>query len=177
MPESITIARPYAKAAFEFALEHQSIDLWQEMLLFAATVTRNEKMFELLSGVLAPKTLSNIFIDICSDRLDKYGQNFIHIMAENKRLLLLPIVLDQFMMIRNELDSIVEVDALSANRLSATQKAKIVSAIEKRLSMKVKLNCKIDKSVIAGIIIRIGDMVIDSSLRGRLERLTDILQS
>ncbi|MCE1694961.1 ATP synthase F1 subunit delta, partial [Enterobacter hormaechei] len=57
------------------------------------------------------------------------------------------------------------------------QQAKISAAMEKRLSRKVKLNCKIDKSVIAGVVIRAGDMVIDGSIRGRLDRLTDDLQS
>ncbi|MDR8320564.1 ATP synthase F1 subunit delta, partial [Acinetobacter baumannii] len=69
------------------------------------------------------------------------------------------------------------VEVISANQLSDEQLARIVSAMEKRLSRKVNLNCKIDKSVMAGIIIRAGDMVIDGSVRGRLERLADVLQS
>ncbi len=70
-----------------------------------------------------------------------------------------------------------EVEVTSATELSDEQLAKITAAMEKRLSRKVKLNCKIDKSVMAGVIIRSGDMVIDGSVRGRLERLADVLQS
>lgn len=98
-------------------------------------------------------------------------------MAENGRLSTLPEVLAQFIQLRDTLESTIEVDVISANELNEQQLAKISAAMEKRLSRKVKLNCKIDKSVIAGVIIRAGDLVIDGSVRGRLERLTDVLQS
>lgn len=177
MSEFVTVARPYAKAAFDFAVEHQSLDRWQDMLAFAADVTRNEQISELLAGAVAPETLSRTFIAVCGEQLDEHGQNFIRVMAENGRLLVLPAVLQQFIELRALLESTVEVDVLSSSALSDKQQANIVAAMEKRLSRKVKLNCKIDKSVMAGVIIRAGDMVIDGSVRGRLERLADVLQS
>lgn len=177
MSEFITVARPYAKAAFDFAVENQSVERWQHMLTFAAAVTGNELMAELLSGDIAPYTLSKTFIAVCGDELDEHGQNFIRVMAENRRLEVLPAVLQQFIALRATLESTVEVDVLSASALNDEQQAKIAAAMEKRLSRKVKLNCKIDKSVLAGVVIRAGDMVIDGSVRGRLERLADVLQS
>ena len=164
MSEFITVARPYAKAAFDFAVEHQSVERWQDMLAFAAEVTKNEQMAELLSGALAPETLAESFIAVCGEQLDENGQNLIRVMAENGRLNALPDVLEQFIHLRAVSEATAEVDVISA-------------AMEKRLSRKVKLNCKIDKSVMAGVIIRAGDMVIDGSVRGRLERLADVLQS
>ncbi|PVZ81896.1 F0F1 ATP synthase subunit delta [Serratia sp. S1B] len=177
MSEFITVARPYAKAAFDFAVENQSVERWQQMLTFAAAVTGNEQMAELLSGDIAPDTLSKTFIAVCGDELDEHGQNFIRVMAENRRLQVLPAVLQQFIALRATLESTVEVDVLSASALNDEQQVKIAAAMEKRLSRKVKLNCKIDKSVLAGVVIRAGDMVIDGSVRGRLERLADVLQS
>ena len=173
MSEFITVARPYAKAAFDFAVEHQSVERWQDMLAFAAEVTKNEQMAELLSGALAPETLAESFIE----QLDENGQNLIRVMAENGRLNALPDVLEQFIHLRAVSEATAEVDVISAAALSEQQLAKISAAMEKRLSRKVKLNCKIDKSVMAGVIIRAGDMVIDGSVRGRLERLADVLQS
>ncbi|MFW3316363.1 ATP synthase F1 subunit delta, partial [Escherichia coli] len=93
------------------------------------------------------------------------------------RLSTLPEVLSQFIQLRAVLESTVDVEVTSAIELTKQQLANISAAMEKRLSRKVKLNCKIDKSVIAGMIIRAGDLVIDGSVRGRLERLTDVLQS
>ncbi|EOC0478286.1 F0F1 ATP synthase subunit delta [Cronobacter turicensis] len=177
MSEFVTVARPYAKAAFDFAVEHQSLDRWQDMLAFAAEVAKNEQMAELLSGALAPETLAKSFIAICGDQLDDNGQNLIKVMAENGRLKVLPDVLEQFIQLRAALEATVEVEVTSASALSDEQLAKISAAMEKRLSRKVKLNCKIDKSVMAGVIIRSGDTVIDGSVRGRLERLADVLQS
>ncbi|EFQ5613615.1 F0F1 ATP synthase subunit delta [Shigella flexneri] len=177
MSEFITVARPYAKAAFDFAVEHQSVERWQDMLTFAAEVTKNEQMAELLSGALAPETLAESFIAVCGEQLDENGQNLIRVIAENGRLNALPDVLEQFIHLRAVSEATAEVDVISAAALSEQQLAKISAAMEKRLSRKVKLNCKIDKSVMAGVIIRSGDMVIDGSVRGRLERLADVLQS
>ncbi|QHM73130.1 F0F1 ATP synthase subunit delta [Mixta intestinalis] len=177
MSELITVARPYAKAAFDFAVEHQSIDRWQQMLAFAAEVARNEQMAELISGAMAPETLAASFIAVCGDQLDEAGQNLIKVMAENGRLSALPAVLEQYIQLRDAWEATAEVEVISASALSDEQLTKISVAMEKRLSRKVKLNCKIDKSVMAGVIIRAGDMVIDGSIRGRLERLADVLQS
>lgn len=177
MSELITVARPYAKAAFEFAVEHQSLDRWQQMLTFAAQVASNEQMTELLSGSMAPETMSASFNAICGEQLDEAGQNLIKVMSENKRLPILPIVLHQFLHLRAVHDATTEVEVISARALSDEQLMKISRAMEKRLSRKIKLNCKIDLSVMAGVIIRVDDMVIDGSVRGRLERLADVLQS
>jgi len=177
MSEFVTVARPYAKAAFDFAVEHQSVESWQHMLAFAAEVAENEQMTELLSGALAPETLSESFIAICGEQLDANGQNLIKVMAENGRLKVLPDVLKQFVQLRAAQEATVEVEVTSASTLSDAQLSKISAAMEKRLSRKVKLNCKIDKSVMAGVVIRAGDTVIDGSVRGRLDRLADVLQS
>ncbi len=150
MSEFITVARPYAKAAFDFAVEHQSVERWQDMLAFAAEVTKNEQMAELLSGALAPETLAESFIAVCGEQLDENGQNLIRVMAENGRLNALPDVLEQFIHLRAVSEATAEVDVISAAALSEQQLAKISAAMEKRLSRKVKLNCKIDKSVMAG---------------------------
>lgn len=177
MSEYITVARPYAKAAFDFAVEQQNLDGWQQMLTFAAEVSRNEDVRNLLSSSAAAETMAEMFIAVCNNQLDEYGQNFIKVMAENKRLVTLPDVLEQFVLYRAEKESTIDVEVISADELNKNQLKKITKAMEKRLSRKVMLNCKIDKSVMAGIIIRAGDMVIDGSIRGRLQRLADTLQS
>ncbi len=137
MSEFITVARPYAKAAFDFAVEHQSVERWQDMLAFAAEVTKNEQMAELLSGALAPETLAESFIAVCGEQLDENGQNLIRVMAENGRLNALPDVLEQFIHLRAVSEATAEVDVISAAALSEQQLAKISAAMEKRLSRKV----------------------------------------
>jgi F-type H+-transporting ATPase subunit delta len=177
MSEFVTVARPYAKAAFDFAVEHQSMDFWQSMLTLMAGVTSNEQIKGLISGTSVPETLSKNFIAICGDELNDAGQNLIKLMAENGRIRVLPQLLEHFIRLRASFETVAEVEVTSADSISKEQQAKITAAMEKRLSHKVKLNCKIDKSILAGVVIRTGDIVIDGSIRNRLERLVGVLQS
>lgn len=177
MAELTTIARPYAKAAFDFAIEKQAVDKWAEMLGFAAMVSENESMQPLLTGNMASNKLADLFIDICGEQLDLYGQNLIKVMAENDRLEVLPAVVLLFAELRNNWAKELEANVISAFALSEQQLQHISDSLTKRLARKVKLNCSIDNSLIAGVIIKAGDLVIDGSVKGKLDRLADKLQS
>ncbi|MFD0966688.1 F0F1 ATP synthase subunit delta [Seminibacterium arietis] len=176
MSELTTIARPYAKAAFDFAVEQSAVDKWNEMLKFMSEVVKNENLQLLLTGSLSAQKIADTVILICGEQLDQYGQNFIRLMAENKRLTVLPTVLKLFNHYMEEYQAISEVEVISAQPLSIEQQNKIVEAMEKRLARKVKLDCNVDSALIAGTIIRTNDFVIDASSRGQLQRLANELQ-
>ena len=176
MSELTTIARPYARAAFDFAVEQSAVEKWQAMLGFVTEVVKNPDVENFLTSSFSADKVADTVISICGDQLDQYGQNFIRLMAENKRLTVLPAVLDEFQHYVEEHQAIAEVQIISAQPLSAVQKEKISAAMEKKLARKVKLNCNIDSSLIAGIIIRTDDFVIDGSSRGQLTRLANELQ-
>ncbi|MEG9488254.1 F0F1 ATP synthase subunit delta [Mannheimia indoligenes] len=175
MSELSTVARPYAKAAFDFALEQGQLDKWQEMLQFSAAVANDEQVADFISSSLASGQISDTFINICGEQLDQYGQNFIRVMADNKRLAVLPAVLNAFLELRAEYESIKDVEVVSADKLTDAQEAKIANAMEKRLGTKVRITSSIDSSLIAGVIIRYDDVVIDGSSRGQLNRLSQEL--
>lgn len=177
MAELTTIARPYAKAAFDFAVEKQAVDGWAEMLGFAALVSENETMRPLLAGSMASSALAKLFIDVCGEQLNEHGQNLIKVMAENGRLEVLPAVAQLFAEYRLEWAKEVEAEVVSATELSEAQQQQISVSLEKRLARKVKLNCSVDAGLIAGVIIKAGDLVIDGSVSGKLARLSDKLQS
>ncbi|MGQ0287392.1 F0F1 ATP synthase subunit delta [Pasteurellaceae bacterium 22721_9_1] len=176
MSELTTIARPYAKAAFDFAVEQSAVEKWTEMLSFVAEVAKNEQIQAFLTGSFSAQKVADTVISICGDQLDQYGQNLIRLMAENKRLTVLPAVFSEFQHYVEEYQATAEVKVISAQPLNATQEQKIVAAMEKRLARKVKLNCSVDSSLIAGVIIRTDDFVIDGSSRGQLARLANELQ-
>ena len=90
MSELTTVARPYAKAAFDFAVEQNAIAKWQEMLSFAAEVSKNETIHQLSTGAMAADKLADLYINVCGDSLDEHGQNLVKVLAENKRLTALP---------------------------------------------------------------------------------------
>lgn len=177
MAEITTIARPYAKAAFDFAIENNAVDSWAEMLSFAAQVSENETMQPLLSGALASNKLAELFIGVCGEQINEQGQNLLKVMAENGRLEVLPAVSELFVEMKLEWGKEVEALVVSASELSSAQQQEISVSLEKRLARKVKLNCSIDASLVAGFIITAGDLVIDGSVRGKISRLSDTLQS
>lgn len=177
MSELITIARPYAKAAFDFAKEHHQILHWQQMLQVITAISKDPKVSCLFFSDIKATELAELFISVCEDMLDHHGQNFIRILAENKRLILLPQIFALFNIYHAQQEAIVDVNVISATRLASGQIEKITAAVERRLSCHIKITNKINESLICGFIIQAGDLVIDSSIKGRLERLTDVLQS
>jgi F-type H+-transporting ATPase subunit delta len=177
MSDLTTIARPYAKAAFDFAVEKDALDQWGQMLSFAAEVANNEQIKELVSGSVSAEKLAEIFVAVCGEQVDEHGQNLIKVMAENGRLAAIPDVSEQFFALKQEHEKEIDVEVISATELSDEQLANISSKLEQRLERKVKLNCSVEEALLGGVIIRAGDLVIDDSARGRLNRLSDALQS
>lgn len=177
MSELTTVARPYAKAAFDFAVEAKAIDTWLEMLVFAAEVSKDATITEFISGGASVEQATDIFLKVCDAQLDSNGQNLIKVMAENHRLLVLPQVLTQFSELKAEYEKEISVDVKSAVKLKVAQQKVISAALEKRLARKVKLNCSVDKKIVSGVVIKAGDMVIDGSVKGKLSRLATTIQS
>ena len=177
MADITTIARPYAKAAFDFAVEKDTVDQWLAMLTFTSEVANNETVINMLKASTAATEMAELFIKVGGEQLNENGQNFIKVMAQNERLSVLPEVAVLFAEFRDEYLKQVEAEVVSATELSDAQQAEVAASLEKRLARKVKLNCSIDKSLIAGMVIRVGDLLIDGSTRGKLNRLGNQLQS
>ena len=136
---------PYAKAAFDFAVDKGQLDQWGQMLTFAAQVANNEQIKELLTSSLSADKLAEIFVTVCGEQVDAHGQNLLKVMAENGRLTALPDVSEQFYALKQEHEKEIDVDVISASELSDEQLANISSKLEQRLERKVKLNCSVDE--------------------------------
>lgn len=175
MSELTTIARPYAKAAFDFALEQGQLDKWQAMLQFSALVAENDEMKGFIDSSLATPKIAEAFIAICAEQLDQYGQNFIRVMAENKRLATLSAVYQGFLALRAKHEAVKEVFVTSASALTNAQETKITQAMKTKLNSEVRLITNVDPTLLAGVIIRYDDTVIDGSSKGQLNRLSQEL--
>ena len=178
MAELTTLARPYAKAAFEYAQAHQQLASWSAMLGLAAAVSQDDTMQSVLKAPRLTSTdKATTFNDVCGDKFDAQVRNFIHIVAENDRLALLPQIVELFDLYKAEQEKSVDVEVTSAFALNQEQQDKLAKVLSARLNREVRLQVAEDASLIGGVIIRAGDLVIDGSIRGKLANLAEALKS
>lgn len=172
MAEFTTAARPYAKAVFELAQVSDRFEPWSEMLSFMAAVAHDPTMRAVLdSPSLTTKQAADIFISVCREQLDQQGENFVKLLAENRRLKILPEIAALFAFYRTEAEGKMEAEVISAQRLTENELTSITGALEKRLGRDVVITARTDPALLAGAIIRAGDLVIDGSIRGKLDKL------
>jgi F-type H+-transporting ATPase subunit delta len=172
MAERVTIARPYAKAAFGYAREHGNFAQWSDALNVAASVVADENVARLLGNPrVTPRELVDLIGDVGGAAIDAQVRNFLDALATNRRLNLLPDVAALYELLRAEVENVADVQVTSAVPLDEAQRQRLTAALRKRLKRDVRLHCDVDAALIGGAIVRCGDLVIDGSLRARLERL------
>ncbi|MFO0335980.1 MAG: F0F1 ATP synthase subunit delta [Pseudomonadota bacterium] len=178
MAEKATIARPYAKAAFDHAREQggaATYGRWSDLLGVAAAVAADPAVEPLLGNPkVLPAQLVELIAGVAAGRglqLDGPGRNFLGVLAQNRRLQLLPEIALQFERLRAEVENAVDVEIVSALPVESAQRAALVDALEQRFGKQVRLREIIDASLVGGALVRAGDLVIDGTLKGRLERL------
>ena len=178
MAELSTLARPYAKAAFEFAADAGDLQGWSTSLATAGAVAQQPAVVKLLSSPSATAAQqAAAVIEICGDELNATGQNFIAILSENRRLQLLPQISYQFDIMKANREKAVDVDVVAAHEIDAGQQQQLSDALSAKLERKVNMQVSLDKSLLGGAVIRAGDTVIDGSIRGRLTKLAESLNS
>lgn len=176
MAEKSTIARPYAQAAFELANEGNALKAWSEMLELFAAVMDDAQMQTLIGNPKIEKqVLVDLILHVCEGHLTKAGENFIRVLADNKRLNILAEIATLYEQHRAEAERTIEAEIISAFPLSDAQQNDLVGALKKRLGREINLVTYIDESLIGGAIVRAGDLVIDGSVTGQLEKLASAL--
>ena len=172
MADRITIARPYARAAFEEARAHERLEPWSEALQVAAEVVRDPRVQSLLGNPrVTPAQLAQLVTGIAAAPLGDHGANFVRTLAVNRRLAYLPEISALFETLKDAAQGVADVTVTAAAALDASQQRKLAAALHKRLKRSVRLHCEIDPALIGGAVLRSGDLVIDGSLRTRLDRI------
>jgi F-type H+-transporting ATPase subunit delta len=174
--ERATIARPYAKAAFEYAHSANAFAAWSTALRTAAEIVADPRVAPLTKDPRWPAAdLADFINEVAGTKFDAGMQNFVRVLAENHRLLLLPEIAAHYEVLRSGVENTVDVEVTSAVRLNETQIEKLKAALGTRLKRQVRMQNSVDASLLGGAVVRAGDLVIDGSLKGRLERLaTDL---
>ncbi len=173
MADTTTVARPYARAAFEVARDSDSLQRWSDFLQLLSAVVKDPQMAAVLDNPdLGADTKGEAVLEVCADSAsDDETRNFIRTLAANGRLPLLPEITGVFEHLRADAEKTVEAEVISARKLTKAQEEEVAAALAKRLDRRVEIHNTVDKSLLGGAIIRAGDLVIDGSARGQLHKL------
>jgi F-type H+-transporting ATPase subunit delta len=176
MAEPTTVARPYAEAAFKLADGAGALAKWADMLAGLAQVSEDTRVRAAVADPnLSDAKVAGLFISILS--LSGEGENFVRVLAENGRLDLLPQIREQFEALKNEREGVVEAEIHSAFELDAAQLADLAQRLEKKTGRKVRTTVVVDKELIGGVKVILGDKVIDASARAQLGALETALKA
>lgn len=176
MAESSTVARPYAKAAFEYARDHDDLETWSGLLGKLGRVASMRDMQRVFSHPkLDTGRKVDMLVEAAEVKLDDAARRFIDHVGEKGRLSALAAIAEQFESFRAEHDRRLDVTIVSAFELNEKQRDKLGSALKKRLNREISITTQVDSALLGGVILRAGDTVIDGSVRGRLNRLRESL--
>lgn len=173
MSEALTMARPYARAAFSHAQEAGRQDHWLDALRFAAVVAADPRVAELISHPQFSSDQATALLSI--DGADPEVGRFIALLASNHRLGLLPEIAGLYEQLRAEAAKVVRARVVSATAMPQAELDSIRAALMRRFGRQVEIETSVDESLIGGALIDAGDVVIDGSLRGKLDRLQSAL--
>jgi len=172
LAELSNIARPYARAVFELAKTDADYSAWSERLEWLSTVAADPNIGALFNNPRVSRhALAGVFTDVCGDQLDRNTKNLVRLLAQNRRLHALPAIAEQYEYLRAEAERTVQAELESALPVSDTQQQRIAEALSQRMGRRVELTVKTNEELLGGAVVRAGDLVIDGSIRARLEKL------
>ena len=178
MAEPSTIARPYAEAAFKLADAQGKLADWSATLANLSAVAADERVRAAIGDPNFPAAnVAGLFLAVLSGKLSGEAENFVRVLAENGRLEVLGEIRAQYEVLKNEREGVVEAEVYSAFEMEQAQVADLVSRLEKKTGRKVRVSVSVDKALIGGVKIVIGDKVIDGSARAQLAALETALKA
>jgi F-type H+-transporting ATPase subunit delta len=176
--ELITVARPYAEAAFALAREQNALPVWAEMLRVANNVANDERVRTALDNPrLSAQAKESLFLSLCGADLNADGKNFVRVLIEADRLTLLPQIRNLFDALRDEAEGIARAQITSAFPIDDAELAGLKNALERRFGKKIETTVNIDPELIGGARIVVGDTVIDASVQGELRAMASHLRT
>ncbi len=176
MAESLTIARPYAEAAFQLAREGGALPAWSDALNRLSSVASTDSARELIGNPLVTVEQVAALIADASGRLGPEQTNFVRLLADNERLSVLPEIAALFDQLRNEHEGVLDAQIRSAYPLVQQQVDDIVATLEAKYGKKIKTSVHVDADLIGGVSIQVGDETIDASVRGKLAQMAGAMK-
>ena len=176
MAEPITVARPYAEAAFRLAQESSNLGRWSEMLeMIEAVVTEPTLASRIGDPNVEARALESAILGILGGRLDGQARNFIQVLIGNERLNLVSHIRALYEERRREHEGVLEAKVISAMPMDDGQLQQLIAKLETKYGRKVRAAVEVDPELIGGAKIVVGDKVIDATVRGRLDAMSAAL--
>ena len=172
MAETVTIARPYAEAAFRLARESNTLVQWSRMLALLELVVTDEQVARCIGDPnLSSRQLASLVLGVCGEQLDGAGRNFVQVLVDNDRLGVMPAIRGLFEDLKREQEGVLEVQITSAFVLDDEQQSRLVRRLESKYQRKVSAQVSVNPQLIGGVKIVVGDKVLDASVRGKLDAM------
>jgi F-type H+-transporting ATPase subunit delta len=176
--EQITIARPYAEAAFSLAREQNALPRWAEMLAVLSNVASDPTVRAALDNPkLDNAAKESLLLSLCGDALNAEGKSFIRVLLESDRIGVLPDIRALFDTLKDGADGVARAQIVSAFPLDDGQLGSLKAALEKRFGKKIEATVSVDPQLIGGARVTVGDTVIDASVRGELQAMSSQLRT
>ena len=177
MAELSTLARPYAEAVFRLAREANDLGGWAARLELLGQIVADSRMAAYLADPLtgASQAAASV-IAVAGEHLGTTGANFVHVLAGGDRLFLLPEILAQYQALKDDAEGVLEADIVSALPLDQGQIDGLVAALRSRFGREVHARVVVDGGLIGGVVVRVGDRIMDGSIKGRLEQMAFALR-
>ena len=178
MAEISTIARPYATAVFNFANECKSLSKWSDTLVLLSAVIQDEHIKSIIEdSKVLDSDREDLILNVCKGKLDENGSNFVKLLVENKRLLVLPEISQFFEELKADAEGSIEAEIIMAEKPNKKTVDDLLKSLEKKFNKKIEGKVVIDKNIIGGTKIVVGDSVIDASVRAQLDNLAFTLKA
>ena len=178
MAEISTIARPYATAVFNFANESKSLSSWSDTLVLLSAVIQDEHIKSIIEdSKVLDSDREDLILNICKGKLDENGSNFVKLLVENKRLLILPEISQFFEELKADAEGSIEAEIIMAEKPNQKTVDDLLKSLEKKFNKKIEGKVVIYKNIIGGTKIVVGDSVIDASVRAQLDNLAFTLKA
>lgn len=176
MAENLTIARPYAEAVFETACSDKALDEWQNMLFAMAEACKDRYYLAYLKNSSNADEAAKGFIKLLDGVINPKGENFIRLLCENGRFEVIPEIYEEFVSLREKHDKVLSVQLISARKVADTSLRTLKKKLADKYNCVINLEKKVDPSLIGGVVLKIGDEVIDASFRTSLKQLSSTLR-
>lgn len=178
MTQLMTIARPYAEAAFDYAVENGQTDAWASVLENLAVVAQNKDIQRLYhSPKIDREDLVGVIITLINVPSHSAQANFVRVLIEKKRLSIAAEIAKRYVLLQHQAQDMLDVNMVTAVTLTEPEKVKFTQKFSALLGRKIVLHCAVNEEILGGFIMRYGDKVIDSSIKGQLNKLAACLEN